>query len=327
MKIEILYFDGCPNHTATLDRVREVMNEEGIPVEASEVKIDDEADARDIGFLGSPSVRINGLDVEPAARSSRDFGMMCRTYLEGGKRVGLPPRESIQAAIREAAQAEPSINCCQPQAALTQQSGSVEPRRKWLFGASVAAAIGASLCCILPILTAVTGLGVLATGAKFEHWRPYFLGVTGVLLAGGFLLAFRDYKRACKPGSVCAAKPMTRWNFIALGAVAALVIGLAAFPYYSGAVTHALVGTSVPNNTVGSDALATVTFQVPDMDCPACAVVLAATFQKLPGVTDAKLDVDNREAVVTYDPGSQSIATLKKVISDAGFHVASASRS
>ena len=311
MKIEVLYFDGCPNYSPAVDRIRDVLKEEGIVAEISEVKVRDERTAQAIGFLGSPSICINGVDVEAAARSSKDFGMMCRTYLEGGKRVGLPSRESIRAALREAVQ--------------SQGSESIQPRR-WLFGASVAAAIVASLCCILPILTAITGLGLLATGAKFEHWRPYFLGATGVLLAGGTFLAYRDHKRACEPGSVCATRPMSRWNFIALGAVATLVIGLAAFPYYSGAVTHALVGTP-PNNTVGSGALATVTFQVPDMDCPACAVVLAATFQKLPGVTDAKLDVDSRKAVVTYNPGSQNIAALEKVLSDAGFHVASASQS
>ena len=326
MKIEVLYFDGCPNHLPAVNRIGEVLKQEGIPAEIAEVKVEDEATARALGFLGSPSIRVNGLDVETAARSSKDFGMMCRTYLEGGNRVGLPSREMMRAAIREGMQAQSVHNCCQPQAAIV-QSGSVEAKRKWLLGASVAAAIVASLCCILPILTAVTGLGVLAAGAKFEHWRPYFLGLTGLLLVGGFLLAFRDYKKACKPGTMCATKPMRRWNFIALGAVAALVVGLAAFPYYSGAVARVFVGKSVASNTVGAASLATITFRIPDMDCPACAVSLGATFHKLPGVTNAKLDVNSRQAVVTYDPGLQNIAALEKVISDAGFHIASASRS
>lgn len=327
MKIEILYFDGCPNHASAVDRVREALTEEGISAEVSEVKVSDEAAARALGFLGSPSIRVDGLDVEPAARSSKDFGMMCRTYVEAGKRVGLPSRESIKTALREAAQAQPAHNCCQLPAAPAQQSELAGPKRRWLLGASVGAAIAASLCCILPILTAVTGLGVLAAGAALEKWRPYFLGVTGLLLAGGLLLAYRDYKRACKPGSVCATKPMSRWSFIALGTVATLVIGLAAFPYYSGAVAHALVGKSTPSNAAGSGILATVTFRIPDMDCPVCAVSLAATFQRLPGIADAKLDVNSRKAVVTYDPSAQTIAALQKIISDAGFHVASTSRS
>jgi copper chaperone CopZ len=47
----------------------------------------------------------------------------------------------------------------------------------------------------------------------------------------------------------------------------------------------------------------------------------------VPGVADAKLDVDSRKAVVTYDSGTQNLAAIEKVISDAGFHIASVSRS
>jgi hypothetical protein len=70
MKIEILYFDGCPNHSLVRERVREVMKEEGISGRVSEVNIRDQAAARATRFLGSPSIRINGLDVEPAARAA-----------------------------------------------------------------------------------------------------------------------------------------------------------------------------------------------------------------------------------------------------------------
>jgi copper chaperone CopZ len=309
MKIEVLYFDGCPNHALARERVLEVMKEEGLSGEVSELSVHDDAAAQAARFLGSPSIRINGVDVEPAARASKDFGMMCRTYTEDGKRAGVPSREVIRAALREEAP--------------TQLSEPVAPTRKWLLGASVAAAVGASLCCILPILTVVTGIGVLAAGAQFEVWRPYLLGVTGLLLGAGIVLAYRDHRKACAGGSLCAAKPLSRWNVIALGMLAALVAGLAAFPYYSGAVAQSVVGKPTPSNPVRAGALATVTFRVPDMDWPACTVSLSAKFQKLSGVADAKLDVDTRRAVVTYDPGAQSVASLEKVINDAGFHVAS----
>jgi copper chaperone CopZ len=309
MKIEVLHFDGCPNHTPALDRVREVLGEEGVSAEVSVRNIPDDTTARATGFLGSPSIRIDGVDVEPAARAVKEFGMMCRTYVEESKRVGLPPRELIRTAIREARESPGG------------------PRHNWMLSAAVVAAMVASLCCILPIVAAATGLGTLAAGLVFEKWRPYLLGATGLLLGAGIVFAYRNYKKACAPGSLCAAKPMSRWNFIALGTVAVLVAGLAAFPYYSGAVAEAVVGTSGPNNTVGSAALVRVTFQIPDMDCPACAVALSASLHKVPGVADAKLDVDGRKAVVTYDSGAQDVAVIKKVISDAGFHVASVSRS
>ena len=90
MKIEVLYFDGCPNHAAAVTLVRKVLREEGVAAQVVEVNMRDEANTRDIGFLGSPTVRVNGLDVEPSARSSRDYGMMCHTYIPGWSATAEP---------------------------------------------------------------------------------------------------------------------------------------------------------------------------------------------------------------------------------------------
>jgi copper chaperone CopZ len=331
MKIEFLYFDGCPNHLLMLERVKECLDLEGLAAEVVEVNVPDDPTARSLGFLGSPTVRIEGLDIEPSARLSKEFGMMCRTYTdtEGCTRVGLPSRQLIQTALREAADGQPSAReCSEVPTTPAPSSEPGSPKRKGLLlGASVAAAIGASLCCILPILAAVTGAGAIAAGVAFEEWRPYLLGVTGLLLASGLLVAYRDHKKACAAGSLCATKPMSRWNYIALGILAAGVVALAAFPYYSGAVAQMVVRQPSPAHSASSVALSTVTFRVPDMDCPACAVSLSATLRQLPGVADAKLDVSSQQAVVTYDPATQNVAALEKVISDAGFHIAPGPRS
>lgn len=115
MKIEVLYFDGCPNHKPAVERVLEVLREEGISAEVSEVKVTDEATARAVGFLGSPSIRVDGLDVEPLARSAREYGIMCRTYLVAGRSVGLPVRETIRQAVRDAQPGVPATDqCCLP---------------------------------------------------------------------------------------------------------------------------------------------------------------------------------------------------------------------
>jgi len=211
MKVEVFYFDGCPNHGPTLERVKEALQQEGLAAEVVEINVPDDATARSLGFLGSPTVRIGGLDIEPSARWSRDFGLMCRTYADGGRRVGAPPLDLIRMAVREAAGGHPGAHeCCAVPTDTAQPADLAGPKRKGLLlGASVAAAIGASLCCILPIVAAVTGAGAIATGVAFEKWRPYLLGLTGLLLAGGFLLAWRDHRKACAAGSLCATKPMT----------------------------------------------------------------------------------------------------------------------
>jgi copper chaperone CopZ len=306
MKIEVLYFSGCPNHAPAVERVKEALRSEGLSGDIAEIEVLDTETAQRLKFLGSPSIRVNGLDVEPEARSRTEFGMMCRTYADGCCHGGLPSHELIRSALRETGAPPPA---------------SV-PRRSFIFGGSLIAAVAASLCCILPVLATVTGAGAIAAGAVFDRWRPYLLGLTGLLLAGGFFLAWRDHKKACAPGSLCATKPMGRWNSIALGILATSVVALAAFPYYSGAVARLVVRQPGPAPAVASADLSTVAFQVPDMDCPACAVALSAAFRKLPGVVDAKLDIDRRKAVVTFDRSAENVAALKKVITDAGFHIA-----
>ena len=102
MKVEVLYFSGCPNHEPAVERVREVLEQEGAAADVVQVEIRDPVMARDVGFLGSPTIRIDGQDVEPEARGARGLGMCCRTYAAGGKRMGVPPSEWIRAAIKEA---------------------------------------------------------------------------------------------------------------------------------------------------------------------------------------------------------------------------------
>ena len=102
MKVEILYLAGCPNHPSAVGRVLEALQQEGVSAELVEVEVKDGATALVTGFLGSPTIRIDGRDVEPAARSAKAFGLTCRTYFDDGNRAGAPPIGWIRAAIREA---------------------------------------------------------------------------------------------------------------------------------------------------------------------------------------------------------------------------------
>ena len=95
MKIETLYFEGCPNHKPTIDLIREILDALNIEAEIEEIEVADPAEGRQLHFLGSPTVRINGVDIDPGARDRTDYGFSCRTY-EG---AGTPPREMIEAAI------------------------------------------------------------------------------------------------------------------------------------------------------------------------------------------------------------------------------------
>lgn len=97
MKIEVLYFEGCPNHAPALDRLKAVLWQAGLAIEVSEIEVSDESAAETLQFFGSPTIRVNGLDIEPDSRSVKDTGFACRRYSDG-----LPSEEMIRTALREA---------------------------------------------------------------------------------------------------------------------------------------------------------------------------------------------------------------------------------
>lgn len=99
MKIEVLYFEGCPNHVPAIEVLRETLNSLGYEEEIHEVEVHTQAEAEAIRFVGSPSIRIDGSDVEPWANSANTFGLSCRTYVDGSHHGGVPSRELIRRAM------------------------------------------------------------------------------------------------------------------------------------------------------------------------------------------------------------------------------------
>jgi hypothetical protein len=96
MKVQVLYFEGCPHHRPTIDLVKQVMGERGMPAEVEETEIRDQSEAERLRFLGSPSVRVKGVDIEPGAATRTEFVLGCRMYGASG----VPPRELLVAALQ-----------------------------------------------------------------------------------------------------------------------------------------------------------------------------------------------------------------------------------
>src|SRR5260370_20127808 len=119
---------------------------------------------------------------------------------------------------------------------------------KAFVGASLIAGIAASLCCILPIVFALAGAGIVGASAFFAAWRPYLLGITFLLLGLGFYFAYRKPKHACEPGSVCEKPATNRTGRIWLWTTTAVVLIVAAFPYYSEPVANLLLSTRASEN-------------------------------------------------------------------------------
>ncbi|MBF8268088.1 MAG: putative alkylmercury lyase [Dehalococcoidia bacterium] len=98
MKIELLYFDSCPNWRRTLNDITAVLKEHRMPPEVSLVKVTSAEEAVRLAFPGSPTVRVDGVDVEPDAPTT-GFGLACRIYSVEDMNVGWPPKEWIAAAL------------------------------------------------------------------------------------------------------------------------------------------------------------------------------------------------------------------------------------
>ena len=92
MRVEILYFDGCPNHHGARELVQQVSSELGVAPEIRMVEVADLEAAERLRFLGSPSVRVDGCDVEPGADAHARQGHQRspRRTLGSRRALGIP---------------------------------------------------------------------------------------------------------------------------------------------------------------------------------------------------------------------------------------------
>jgi hypothetical protein len=101
--VEVLVSDGCPNVALALERVQDAARIMGMKdLRPKVVWIGDAGHAVAVRFLGSPSIRVNGRDVEPDARHRNDFGLNCRLYRLGAGVDRAPPVSLIVAALARA---------------------------------------------------------------------------------------------------------------------------------------------------------------------------------------------------------------------------------
>ena len=101
-RVEILYFDGCPNHEPARDLVEQVAAELGLQAQIELVEVPDADTATRLRFLGSPSVRVDGRDVEPGADERSDFVLYCRVNRSERGMVGQPEADWIRDALSAA---------------------------------------------------------------------------------------------------------------------------------------------------------------------------------------------------------------------------------
>ncbi len=102
MRVSFLYYEDCLSHALALERLREVMAEEGIPAEMEVIKVETEEQARELRFVGSPTILVDGQDIDPPSDSR--YALTCRSYrLADGRISPLPSKDMIRRAFRSPA--------------------------------------------------------------------------------------------------------------------------------------------------------------------------------------------------------------------------------
>jgi hypothetical protein len=102
MRVSFLYYEECPSHDLALERLREVMAEEGISREVEVFKVETEDQARELRFVGSPTILVDGQDIDPPIDTR--YILTCRAYgLEDGRISPLPSKDMIRRALRSVA--------------------------------------------------------------------------------------------------------------------------------------------------------------------------------------------------------------------------------
>jgi hypothetical protein len=103
VNVELLWWEGCPSTESALAAVRQALSELGlsdVEVHAREIETDD--DAREAGFVGSPTILIDGEDLVPAA-AEETIGLSCRVYRRRDGRVSpIPDPDDLREALQRA---------------------------------------------------------------------------------------------------------------------------------------------------------------------------------------------------------------------------------
>jgi hypothetical protein len=98
--IEVLYTEHCPFWKEVTKIIEEILEKFEIQASVKKVKISSEDEARRLRFPGSPTVRINGVDVDPTFKETRGI-IGCRIYNYRGKIYEYPPKDMIIKAVKQ----------------------------------------------------------------------------------------------------------------------------------------------------------------------------------------------------------------------------------
>jgi len=99
MKVEILYFDGCPTYIETEEALKGVLADESVEAEVEMVAVNTDDEAQRLYFPGSPTIRVDSRDLFPAGERE-DWRLGCRVYATPEGLKGSPTGGMLKEALK-----------------------------------------------------------------------------------------------------------------------------------------------------------------------------------------------------------------------------------
>jgi copper chaperone CopZ len=278
---------------------RAVVSELGLDAEIEETEVTSPDDVERLRFLGSPTVQVDGVDIEPAVRSRTDYAMSCRLYTTPD---GLPSREMLLTALgaaRDDPASEPEQRRCGGECSCASTEASV-PRTALrppgasgsliATGGSVVAAMLSSACCWVPMLLLAFGASAAGVSAVFGAWRPVFITAAVAMLVVSFYLTFVRRASCCGDAPSRGQRVRRAMWWVSAIVVAAFVF----FPQIAGPALSSVSGREPATGASGQEFI----FWIDGMHCDTCAVRLDAALSELDGVIKTQTDYASKRARV-----------------------------
>ncbi|OGO53745.1 MAG: hypothetical protein A2Z32_02560 [Chloroflexi bacterium RBG_16_69_14] len=99
-RVELLWFGDCPNHDGARALLAEILADLAPGTRVRDVDATNPSVARRLRFPGSPTIRIDGRDIDPSFQDPGDYTPRCRLYRTAAGLRGVPERAWIEAALR-----------------------------------------------------------------------------------------------------------------------------------------------------------------------------------------------------------------------------------
>ncbi|GAC1310281.1 MAG: hypothetical protein NVSMB24_27200 [Mucilaginibacter sp.] len=197
---------------------------------------------------------------------------------------------------------------------------NLKSTQTWL-GAGIITAIGASLCCITPVLALISGAsGIASTFSWMEPFRPYLIAVTAGVLGYAW---YRKLKPKTNEEITCACEDNGKPSFFQsktfLSIITVFAIAMLAFPYYG----QVFYPKSSKNTVIVSvDNIKQVNFKLKGMDCASCEEHIKYSVNSLSGILETRADYKTGIANVKYDRSKTDKNSIIKAIDATGYSVA-----